>query len=84
MPKKSVSFNPNNQVFITYSGQEYDRFQIDSVLYRKNYNRVSEEEWRSIFTNLDLYKLYEMRVHKDSLNNNSYSAKKIHFGLKLS
>lgn len=83
MPKKSVSFNLSNETFVTYSSQEYDRFQIDSVLYRKNYNRISEEEWRSIFINLDLYKLYEMRVHKDSLTNNSYSAKKINFGVKL-
>jgi hypothetical protein len=81
MPKKNVSFNLNNTTFSTYSHKDYDRFQIDSVLYRKGYNRISEEEWRSIFINLDLYKLYEMRVHKDSLNNNSYSAKKIKFGL---
>lgn len=83
MPKKNVSFNLNDTIFTTYSPKDYDRFQIDSVLYRKNYNRISDDEWRTIFINLDLYKLYEMRVHKDSLNNNSYSAKKINFGLDL-
>jgi hypothetical protein len=83
MLKKQVSFKQNNETFVTYSSEEYDRFPIDSVLYRKSYNRISNEEWRSIFINLDLYKLYEMRVHKDSLNNNSYSLKKINFGLKL-
>lgn len=83
MPKKNVSFNLNNQICITHSPKDYDRFQIDSVLYRKNYNRISNDEWRTIFINLDLYKLYEMRVHKDSLSNNSYSSKKINFGVDL-
>ena len=73
---KKVLFNlENNQIFDTYNSNEYDRFQIDSVLYRRNYKRVSDQEWFNIYVILDLYKLYDMPVHQDSINNNFYHSK---------
>lgn len=76
---KSVVFNlDKNETQETYSGDEYVRLQIDSVLYRRGYsNLVSDEEWDNIYITLDLYKLYEMKVHKDSFHNNLYHAKKL-------
>ena len=72
---KSVRFNEIVNVYPTYSRKEYDRHQIDSILYQKNYNRISIPEWNSILVSLDLYKLYEMPVHPYSLKNNSYKLK---------
>lgn len=77
--KKKVTFSDNNEIYTTYSADEYLRFQIDSILYKKSYNRVSNDEWNTIFLNLDLYKLYEMPVHSDSIQNNSYNTKKVIF-----
>ena len=74
---KTVSFDLNkNTTYSTYSNQEYDRTCIDHVLYRKAYNRLSNGEMNSIFVTLDLYKLYEMPVHKNSIQNNMYYVKK--------
>jgi len=71
---KKVSFNLlNNEIYKTYSSEEYDRGQIDHVIYRKSYNRISNDDLNIIFITLDIYKLYEMVVHKESLKNNSYS-----------
>lgn len=73
-----VSFNLDiNQVYITYSNEEYDRTSIDHVLYRKSYNRISLDEMNAIYVNLDLFKLYEMDVHEMSLGNNQYHIKKL-------
>jgi len=73
---KSVSFNlNNNKIFDTYSQYEYDRSCIDHVLYRHAYKRISDSEIKTIYVNLDLYKLYEMPVHKKSLINNLYHVK---------
>lgn len=75
---KTVNFNLNkNTMFVTYSADEYDRSSIDHVLYRRVYGRISDEEINAIYVNLDLYKLYEMPVHKDSFKNNSYNIKKL-------
>ena len=76
MSKKTVSFNENIEIHETYNSDEYDRQVIDYVLYRKAYNKITNEEFNAIFVNLDLYKLYEMLIHKDSLHNNSYNNKK--------
>lgn len=74
--KKKVQFNlDRNLEYSTYDKNEYDRTPIDHVLYRRAYNRISDEEFKSIFVILDLYKLYEMPVHKDSLKNNAYTIK---------
>jgi hypothetical protein len=77
--RKSVVFNlDKNETQETYSSDEYDRFQIDSVLYRRGYaNLVSDQEWSNIYITLDIYKLYEMKTHKDSFHNNLYHAKKL-------
>lgn len=75
---KSVIFNlDKNETRETYSGDEYDRIQIDSLLYRRGYNKVSDEEWNNVYITLDIYKLYEMKTHKDSFHNNLYHAKKL-------
>jgi hypothetical protein len=74
---KYVKFNlENNKIYKTYNSSEYDRSQIDHVLYRKSYNKVSDEEIKIIYITLDIYKLYEMVVNKKSLHNNCYQAKK--------
>ena len=73
---KKVLFNlDNNQIFDTYTPDEYNRFQIDSVMYRRNWRKVSDQEWHSIYVILDLYKLYDMPVHQDSIHNNLYHSK---------
>ena len=65
---KRVTFNlDDNKTYYAYSN--YDRSQIDSILYRKCYNRVSNEEWKNMCTELYLFKLHEMIVHKDSIKN---------------
>lgn len=75
---KSVNFDlSKNQIYTTYSEQEYDRTCIDHVLYRRAYQRISDEEINAIYVNLDLYKLYEMPVHKNSFKNNLYHVKKL-------
>ena len=76
--KKRVDFNlDKNITFDTYSSQEYDRTCIDHVLYRKAYRLISDDDIHSIYVSLDLYKLYEMPIHIDSLKNNSYHTKKL-------
>jgi hypothetical protein len=73
---KKVLFNlDNNKIYNTYSRMEYDRYQIDSILFRRGYKRVSDQEWNNVYTLLDIYKLYDMTVHKDSLQNNLYYTK---------
>lgn len=75
---KNVYFElDKNTVYRTYSREEYDRTSIDHVLYRRAYRRISDEEMNTIYVNLDLYKLYEMPVHKSSFKNNSYHIKKL-------
>lgn len=75
---KQVSFNfDKNEIHETYSSEEYSRFPIDSILYRKSYCLVSDEEWNNVYITLDIYKLYEMKTHKDSIQNNLYHAKDI-------
>lgn len=75
---KNVQFDLNKtMIYPTYSRNEYDRSCIDHVLYRRAYRRISDEEMNAIYVNLDLYKLYEMPVHKSSFKNNLYHIKKI-------
>jgi hypothetical protein len=63
---KKVSFNKNVIVSQTYASDEYDRFQIDSILYQKMYLRVSDIEWDNIIKELLNYKKHEMIVHIDN------------------
>lgn len=68
--KKSVNFNLNkNTIHEVYSEDEYDRHQIDSILYLKCYKRINQNEWSDIFIKLNYYKMEEMIVHKESLKN---------------
>jgi hypothetical protein len=77
---RRVSFSLNkNSIYYTYSRHEYDRSCIDHVLYRHAYNRLTDEELKTIYVNLDLYKLYEMPIHKGSLVNNLYHVKKYQY-----
>lgn len=73
--QKKVSFNLNFKTHVTYSRDEYDRSSIDHVLYRRSYNKISDDEMNAIYVNLDLYKIYSMPVHIDSLCNNNYHTK---------
>ena len=52
-------------VFETYSKYDYDRSQIDSVLYRKCYKKVSNMEWNHIMDKLNEYKKKDMVLHID-------------------
>jgi len=63
-----VVFNlDKNETFYTYSNQEYDRMQIDSVMYKRCYNKISNEEWEDLIRELNFYKLNEMQSHKNEL-----------------
>jgi hypothetical protein len=73
--KKKVTFADTASIFITYSKDEYSRDPIDSILYRRGYQRVSDQEWNNVHIILDIYKLYEMNVHKDAFKNNQYHTK---------
>jgi hypothetical protein len=74
---KHVRFDLNKNTYNeTYHKTEYDRSQIDHVLYRKAYQKLSNEEFSKINVLLDLYKLYEMPVHKESFANNYYMGHK--------
>ena len=65
---KQVSFDlEQNTVHEMYSADEYDRYPIDSILYLKCYNRVSQQEWSEVMQELERYKFHEMLVHKDSI-----------------
>ena len=67
--KKSVTFNDNINIIDTYSKNEYDRSPIDSIIYLRTLQRINFKEWKNIFTELNKYKLEEMIVHKDSVQN---------------
>lgn len=73
--RRSVKFNDVITEHTTYSKDEYSRETIDSILQKRSYQRVSDQEWINIYTCLDIYKLYEMNVHKDSFKNNQYHTK---------
>jgi hypothetical protein len=73
-----VTFNlDKNQTFTTYSHDEYSRDPIEHVLYRRNYKGMSDGEFYAIYVNLDLYKLYDMIVHKNSIKNTLLHVKKL-------
>jgi len=67
---KGVKFNlESNKIFTTYSIDEYDRLQIESILYLKCYNRVTDDEWDDVLIELNDYKTREMVVHNSSICN---------------
>ena len=64
---KSVSFSlQDNKIYDTYSRHDYDRFQIESVVYLHSYNRLSWFDIMEIYFELNQYKLKEMQVHEMS------------------
>lgn len=65
---KKVTFNlGDNKIYTTYSYKEYDRYPIDSILFKKCYNRISPEEWMKDQSDLLKYKLTEMIIHKENI-----------------
>lgn len=71
---KRVQFNIDNiSIIETYSPDEYDRSQIDSILYLKCYNRISHIEWQREIEQLYEYKTKEMIVHKQSIKYTSFN-----------
>ena len=67
---KSVKFNLHrNTIHEMYSSDEYDRHQIDSLLYLKSYGRITRFEWFKALLEVNVYKLMEMPVHNDSVVN---------------
>jgi hypothetical protein len=62
---KSVKFSDQVKEFTSYPG--YDR-----SIYRYRY---TTKELQNLYINLDLYKIYEMPVHINSIGNNSYHKK---------
>jgi hypothetical protein len=74
--RKIVSFNlDKNKVYDTYSITEYNRIPIDSILYLRCYNRISDYEWFQVFETLNYFKTREMIVHKESVENIKLSKK---------
>ena len=69
MQKKTVRFRDNCILNFTYAPDEYDRCQIDSLVYRKSYQRVSHAEWILVMEEINYFKLNEMIVHKSSVHN---------------
>lgn len=62
MKIKKCVFNDIITIHPTYSKKEYDRSQIDSTIYKKCYQRISEEKWKEILFKLQMYK-NEMILH---------------------
>ena len=56
-------------IYETWSKFDYDRSQIDSILYRKCYRKISNDKWNNIIKKLLDYKQNEMIIHIDSLKN---------------
>lgn len=70
MTMKQVRFDfEKNTVHETYTVTEYDRHSIKSILYKKCFNRISDEDWDNMLKDLNTFKLTEMTVHKDSIKN---------------
>jgi hypothetical protein len=67
---KKVKFNlDKNSFHETYSTIEYDRHQIDSILYLLSYRKITQKEWIIIMKDLNKFKTQEMQVHIDSIHN---------------
>ena len=67
---KHVTFNLEcNTEYHAYSLSEYDRIPIHSILYLKCCKKLSDEEWNSELEKINIFKKYEMIVHKNSICN---------------
>ena len=54
---KTVSFNDDLDIYMTYSSDEYCRHQIKSTKLKFEDRKISPQVWKYIFIQLDLYKL---------------------------
>jgi hypothetical protein len=63
---KKVSFNNQVAILDTWSSFEYDRCQIESILYKKSYNRINDSEWVNLYKRLYKFKINEMSVYIDN------------------
>lgn len=70
---KRITFSETVLIYTTYSPDEYDRHTIDSILYKKCFKRISNEEWNNVLKNLNNFKIEDMIVHKSSLFNTKLS-----------
>jgi hypothetical protein len=67
---KNVKFNlEENEIYYTYTLNDYNRQPIDSLYNKLLTNRIPNDKLRNIFDKLNKYKLQEMIVHKKSLCN---------------
>jgi hypothetical protein len=67
---KNVKFNlEENEIYYTYTLNDYNRQPIDSLYNKILTNRIPNVKLRYIFDKLNKYKLQEMIVHKKSLCN---------------
>lgn len=67
---KNVKFNlDKNIVYDTYTLDEYNRIQINSLYNKILARKIPYSKLNNIFDKLNKYKLQEMVVHKKSLCN---------------
>lgn len=67
---KNVKFNlDKNIVYDTYTLDEYNRIQINSLYNKILASKIPYSKLNNIFDKLNKYKLQEMVVHKKSLCN---------------
>ena len=67
---KNVKFNlEKNIVYDTYTLEEYNRIQINSLYNKMLAHKIPYSKLNNIFNKLNKYKLQEMVVHKKSLCN---------------
>lgn len=68
--KKRVSWSETEIIGDTYSPDDYDRsIHPDTLIYKRAKRRVTDMEFALAIRSLNLYKTYEMQVHKASMGN---------------
>ena len=67
MPKR-VTFNETVAHGDTWSIEDYDRSQINSIVYERGYNRVSNIDWKRIIEQVRSFRLREMSIHIDNID----------------
>ena len=55
-----------------YSHNEYDRHQIDSLMYLKSFGQITHYQWIKALVEVNIYKQIEMSVHINSVNNTKF------------
>ena len=70
MSIKNVKFNlEKNTIHEVNSENEYNRNQIESIMYLKLFGKITLFEWTQVLNEINMYKLIEMQVHNDSVTN---------------